>query len=83
MTHGFVVGHEYIDALIDGAVLDDGMVGLGDVYQVAETLFQEVHLQIERPSIDVAIVVLQIGVVVDSLEACLPSVVLSQQPRQR
>ena len=75
VAHGLVVLHKDVDAFVDGAVLDDGVVGFGNVYQVTKTLLQEVYFQIEGPTVDVAIIVFEIGVVVDSLKACLPPVV--------
>ena len=83
VAHGMVIGREHIDTLEDGAVLNDGMVGLGDVEQVTEALLQEVHLQCERPTRDVGIVILEVGIVVHSLEAWLPAVVACEHVGER
>ena len=83
IAHRLVGGREHIDALEYRAVLDDRMLCLVDVEQVLEPLFQEVHFHGERPPWNVFIVVFQIGVIVDGLEAGLPSVVFGQHPGER
>ena len=78
-----VVGGEDIDPFVDAAVLDDGVRGAGNLQQVAEPLFEEVDLQCERPSRDVLIIVFKVRVIVDSLEAGLPSVMLGEHSGER
>ena len=82
VAHGVVVGREHVDALEDGAVLDDGVVGRGNLQQVAEALLEKIHLECERPACNVLVVVLEIGVVVHRLEACLPSIVVGEHARE-
>ena len=78
-----VVLHKDVDTLVDGAVLNDGVVSLLNGQQVAKTLFEEVDLEVERPPIDVLVVVLQVRVLLNSLEAWLPAIVAGQHLRQR
>ena len=79
---GVVVGHEDIDALKDGAILDNHLFALGNVHHVLETLRQEIDLQVERSAGDVLIVILQIGVVGDGFKFRRPAVMLGQHPRE-
>ena len=83
VAHGSVVLHEDVDALVDGTVLYDGVVGLCNGQQVAEAFLEEVDLQVERPAVDVAVVVFQIRVMLYGLEAWLPAVVLGKHACQR
>ena len=83
IAHGHVVGYEHIDALEDGAVLDDGFAAAGDFHHVLETLREEIDLQIERPALDVLVIVFQERVVGHSLEFRGPAVVLGEHPGQR
>ena len=83
VAHGVVVGGEDIDALVDGAVLDDGVLGLGDVEQVAKSLLEKVNLKGERPAGDVGVIVFEIGVVIDGFETRFPAVVTGEKVGER
>ena len=78
IAHRHVVGHEHIDALEDGAVLDDGLGTAGDLHHVLETLGEEVHLEVERPALDVLVIVFEEGIVGHGLVFRGPSIVLGE-----
>ena len=73
-----VVLGEDIDALEDGAVLNDGVVGFGHVEHIAEALFEEEHLHGEGPAFDVAVVVLHVGVFDHGLKSFLPAIMVCE-----
>ena len=73
-----VVGGEDVHALKDAAVLDDGLVAGVDAQNVLEALLQEEHLQGKRPSLDVLVVVAQVGVVHHGLHEGFPTVMLGE-----
>ena len=77
------VGGEDAGIFKDGAVLNDGFVGSGNLHHVAKALVQEVNLQVERPSAHVFIVVSQVGIVVNGLEVGSPSVALGKHLGER
>jgi hypothetical protein len=58
------------------------MIGLSDGQQVTETLLEEIDLKIERPPMDVPIVVYKIGILVDGFKTSLPTVVSGQHPSE-
>ena len=82
-AHGMVVGGKDIHPLEDAAVLDDGDIRLCDVEEVAEALLEEENLKGERPSRDVFVVVVEIGVVVDGFKFRNPSIMLGEQIGKR
>ena len=63
----------------DGAILDDGVIALANLHDILEAFVQEVYLEVERPAAHVLIKIVEIGVVVDGLEACRPAVVGSKE----
>ena len=69
--------------LVDGAVLDDDVLLLGDLHHVLETLVQEVDLQVEGPPLHVFVEVGEVGVEVDGLELRGPPVVGGEHLGQR
>ena len=83
VSHGIVVGGEDIDALKDAAVLDDGLLGAGDVEQVAEALLEEIDLQGERPPGDVLVVVLKIWIELHGLKLRCPPIVTGEHRGER
>ena len=83
VSHRVIVRREDVDTLEDGTVLNDGVVGTRYVEEVAETLFQEVHLQRKRPTRDVSIVVLEVWIELHSLEARLPPVMAGEHISER
>ena len=74
ITEIVVVLHKDVDALEDGTVLNNSVTGLLNGDEIAKALFQKIHFEVERPPLDVIIVVLQLGVIVDRLKACLPPI---------
>ena len=46
VSHCLVVGHEYVYAFQDGSILDDDVLGFGNLYKVLESLCKEVCLEI-------------------------------------
>jgi hypothetical protein len=58
--------------------LDNGVVGLLDSYEVAETLLEEEYLKGKRPPSYVVVIVFKVRVTVNDLEAWLPVVVACQ-----
>ena len=66
----------------DGAVLNDGPLALGYFHHIAETLVQEVNLQIEGPTVHVSIEVFQIWIHVHGLEAWSPFIAFNQHVGQ-
>ena len=83
VAHIVVVGGEDIDSLEDGAVLDDGFLGLLDGEDVSEAFLEEEHLEVERPSLHVLIVIGEVGVVDDALHAWFPTVVMGEHAGER
>ena len=69
--------------LKDGTVLNNGLLGMGNLYHLFETLVQEVNLKVERPTFHVGIEVLQIRVIVNGFEPGGPSVTMGQHLGQR
>ena len=78
-----VVLDKHIDTLVQRAVLDDGAGTVGDVEQFDETLFQEEHLHVERPAAYIFVIIFQIGILDNDLVHGLPSIMVSQHPRER
>jgi len=76
---GMEVGGKDACILENGAVLNDGFGALANLHDVLEALVQEVDLEVERPAAHVLIEIVEIGVVVDGLEACRPAVVGSKE----
>ena len=58
-----IVGNKNMDALKEGAVLDDYVLGLSDFHHVMETLLKEIHFQGKGPALYVLVVVFKIGIV--------------------
>ena len=77
-AHGVEVGGEDAGVFEDGTVLHDGVGALGDLDYLLEALGQEVDLDVEGPTGHVGIVICQIGIVVDGLEAWCPTVALGE-----
>ena len=77
-----VVGDEYIDALEDCPVLDYHIIRLGYLHEVLETLLEEIYLKVERPSLDILVVILQVWVICDSLVFRGPSIIIHKHSRQ-
>ena len=48
-AHVVKIGGENPGIFVDGAVLNDDIVGLGDVHHILESLVEEVNLEVERP----------------------------------
>ena len=62
----------------DAAVLYGGLLHAGNLQQMAEPLLQEEHFHVERPSLDVLVIIVEVGVVNHRLILCHPSVVVGQ-----
>ena len=65
--------------LEDGAVLDDGVLTLGDLHDVAKALVEEIDLEVEAPAVHVLIEVVKIWVCFYWLETRRPAVTLDEQ----
>jgi hypothetical protein len=59
------------------------VIGLSNGNQIAETLLQEVHLHIERPAMNIAVVILKIRVMLYGLEPWLPAIMFGQELGER
>ena len=81
-THIVEVRSEDSRILVDGPVLNDDIVGLGNLHHVLETLVQEINLEIERPSAHILIEVREIWIEIDRLVFRCPSVPGSEHPRE-
>lgn len=78
-SHVVEVGSEDACVLEDRAVLDDGLLRLGDGHDIAKPLVEEIDLEIERPPLHVSIVVFEVRIVVHGLVVGSPSVAFGQQ----
>ena len=58
-----IVGNKNMDALKEGAVLDDYVLGPADFHHVMETLLEEIHFQGKGPALNVLVIVFKIGIV--------------------
>ena len=83
VAHVFVGGGEHIHPFEDRAVLHHGVRGMSDAENIFEPLFEKIHLKGERPSLDVAVIVLKIGIIIYRLKARLPSIMVCQHLRER
>ena len=68
-----------MNTLVDGTILNNSMVGLGDVDEIAESLLEEIHLHIERPTVNIAVVILEIRVTINRLKPWLPAIMFGQK----
>ena len=74
---------ENIDTLKNRAVLDDGMHRLLHSQHILETLLEEISLQAKRPTLDIRVIVLEIRIETDALEARFPAIITRQHLGQR
>ena len=82
IPHRLVVGHENINTLENSSVLNYNILGISDFQDILKPLGQEINLQIERPPLDILIVILQIWVVCDRLEFWGPAIMFCQHAGQ-
>ena len=82
VPHCLVVRHEDIYALENRAVLDDDIIGMGDFQNILETLRQEIDFQVERPSLDVLIVIFKIRIICNRLILRRPAIMFRQHTGQ-
>ena len=82
-THFVEVWGKDFGIFKDGAVLNDGIVGLCNGNNVFETFVEKIDLQIERPSGHVVVEVFKIRVVVNGFEERFPVVVFCQHFGER
>lgn len=80
---GVEVGSENVGILIDGPVLDDGLVALPDLPHLVETAVEEEDLEVKRPALHVIVEIAQVGIIVDRLIQRHPTVVLRQLFHER
>ena len=57
----------------------DGLLRLRNIQKILKPLFEEIHLEIERPPRDILVVIVQIRIIVNSLVFWLASVVFGKQ----
>ena len=79
VAHSSVVGHEDIHSLKDWAILKHNIFCFRNGQQVTESLFEEIDLKVERPALDVVIIIFEIGVMGYRFIAWCPPVMLRQQ----
>ena len=82
ISHRLVVGDKDIDALENSPVLNDNILRMSNFQNILETLGQEIDLQIERPPLDILVVILQIWVISDRLIFRRPAIMLRQHTSQ-
>jgi len=70
------VGRKDAGILKDGTVLDNGLLRLGNLNHLLETLVQEVYLQIKRPTGHVGIEDCQLAIVIYGFEPWRPAITM-------
>ena len=83
VTHIAVILHKHIHTLVDGTVLNNSVISLSNRNQIAEAFLQEIHLHIKRPTVNIAVVILEIRVMLYGLEPRFPAIVFGQELGER
>ena len=68
--------------LVNGPVLNDYLVALGDIHHILETLVEKINLKIERPALHIFVEISKIRIVVNGFEFGSPFVLRCQHPGQ-
>lgn len=68
------VGRKYIGVLIDGSVLNDGLITVPDLVHLIKTAVEEINLQMKGPSGHVRIEILQVGIMIYRFIQWSPSI---------
>ena len=82
MSLPVIIGSKDVHTLIDASILNGGFREAVDFQHVPEALFQEEHLSIERPSFQILVIILQIGILHHGLVFGYPSIMVGQHPCQ-
>ena len=78
IAHGVVVRHEDVHTFENCPVLDDDILAFRYLENVLESLFEEIHFQIEGPPLDVLVIIFQIGIVCHGFVFRSPPVMLRE-----
>jgi hypothetical protein len=72
------VGRKDTGIFKDGAILDDGILGLGNLHHLLKPFVEEIDLEIERPTGHVGIKICQIGIIVYGFETWCPTITVGE-----
>ena len=81
--HAVEIRSEDTRILVDGPVLDDDVLALGDIHHILEPFVEEINLEIKGPTLHIFVEISEIRIKVHGLEFRGPSVMGCEQPRQR
>ena len=83
VTSFVIVAYEDINALENTAVLNDSVCRLLNGEHILEALLEEIGLQTESPTLDIAVIIFEIRIEADTFESWFPAVVARQHFSQR
>ena len=78
VPHLVIVSYKDIYALKNSPVLNDDGVTVGNGPEILKPAYQEIHLQIETPALDILIIILEIRILSYRLETRNPTIMLAK-----
>ena len=76
------IGGKNVRILVNGSVLNHRLLSAADILNVTPPRCQEIHLQIETPTLHILIEIRDVWIVIHILQLHLPTVVFRQQIRE-